>query len=302
MDWGWQIWVYLWTAGMAGGAFFTGFLVNVFTNWKHQTFFRVSAVTAVPFGIIGVLALLFKINVYRVWHLFVSFEPTAMISIATWVLTLWLTVIFIMFLAWLLEWDAKNNPDKYSYNLEGAMAKTSKVLAWIAFFVSIIMFGYTGVLLANTSVPLWSDTGLLPALFSVSAVSTGIALTIVASLLVNKSGKLSISNDLIRKLADADAVVIVMEALVLTAYVIWLAIIGGAAGTSLSALLTGELAVMFWLGFVSLALLIPIILDLIRHFSKSEGRAATTLIALSVVLTIIGGFFLRIVITIGGQL
>ena len=133
-------------------------------------------------------------------------------------------------------------------------------------------------------------------------MSTGIALTIVSGLLVNKSGKLSISNDLIRKLADADAVVIVMEALVLTAYVIWLAIIGGAAGTSLSALLTGELAVMFWLGFVSLALLIPIILDLIRHFSKSEGRAATTLIALSVVLTIIGGFFLRIVITIGGQL
>jgi Ni/Fe-hydrogenase subunit HybB-like protein len=131
MYWGGQFWVYLATAGLAGGAYFAGFLVNVFTGWKHRTFFRVATVTAVPFGIVGVLALLLDINALRVWHLFVSFKPEAMISIATWILTIWLTVCFIMFLAWLLEWDAKNNPDKYSYNMEGGMSKISKVLAWI---------------------------------------------------------------------------------------------------------------------------------------------------------------------------
>jgi polysulfide reductase chain C len=208
-----------------------------------------------------------------------------------------------MFLAWLLEWDAKNNPDKYSYNMEGGMSKISKVLAWIGFIVSIILFGYTGVLLANTGLPLWSTTALLPALFSVSAVSTGIALLVVVSLLItSRTKKLSISHSLVHRLAEADAIVIVVETLVLIAFAVWLAIAGGEAGTALSALLTGELAVMFWVGFVHLALLLPIALDLLHKYKEMEDKTAAWIIGLSAASVIIGGFFLRAVITIGGQL
>ena len=68
----------------------------------------------------------------------------------------------------------------------------------------------------------------------------------------------------------------------------------------MSALLTGELAVMFWVGFVLLALLLPIALDLLHKYKEMEDKTAAWIIGLSAASVIIGGFLLRAVITIGG--
>ena len=75
MLWGVPIWIYLWSAGMAGGAYFASFLVNVFGGWKHQTLFRLSILAGIPLATIGVLCLLFDLGTpIWIWHFFVNFD------------------------------------------------------------------------------------------------------------------------------------------------------------------------------------------------------------------------------------
>ena len=55
----------------------------------------------------------------------------------------------------------------------------SKVIAVIGGLVGFYVAGYTGVLLAVTNRPIWSDTPLLGMLFVVSAASISAALMIL---------------------------------------------------------------------------------------------------------------------------
>lgn len=304
MLWGVPIWIYLWSAGMAGGAYFAGFLVNVFGGWKHRALFRLSILAGVPLATIGVLCLLFDLGTpIWIWHFFVNFDPLATISMATWILTFWMIVCSILVVTWIIEWDIDKNPAKYSGNMAGMVGKISKFFAWIGFFLSILMAGYTGVLLASTSQPLWASTLLLPALFVASAISTGIALLVLIGFAVNAmTTRISISSKIIGRLAEADAVVIIIELLTLIGFAVWTAVSGDAGSEALSSLISGELAILFWVGFALLALLLPFALDIFNWGKSIEQKSVAWAVGISALSVIVGGFILRAVITIGGQL
>ncbi len=106
------------------------------------------------------------------------------------------------------------------------------------------------------------------------------------------------------QLAEAGAIVTLVEALVLIGYAVWVGNFSAMAGTSegLALLTRGALSLMFWAGVVILALLLPLTLDLFnlrRKISKKPVMYASILASLSVLL---GGFILRLVVTLGGQL
>ncbi|MFC2011283.1 NrfD/PsrC family molybdoenzyme membrane anchor subunit [Chloroflexota bacterium] len=286
MAWIAPIWIYLWLAGMAGGAYFAAFLAEHFTGASDRKLLKLATYVGVPLAVLGVLLLVVDLgSPLRFWHLFTQFDVMSPMSMGTWILLAWVGIAVIMVILW---WMVPTRQ-----NLADLLSKVNLVLA-------VLLITYTGVLLAVSNQPLWASTVLLPALFVVSAISTGVALLIITAITSGTSG---ITRQMVGRLAEVDAIAIIVELVVLIGYAIWLGASSMAgASEALGLLTTGALAAPFWVGVVLVALLIPLGLDLKNWGKDVESKSVWGAIATSAVCVILGGLVLRAVITIGGQL
>jgi polysulfide reductase chain C len=235
-------------------------------------------------------------------------------SAGTWILLLWVIISVVMIMLWWLSNKTANGATTGLYALP-------KLLMPVNFVLSILLIAYTGVLLSVSNQPMWSSTVVIPFLFVASAVSTGMALLIIASLVSNaiKRGNLvelrmvmdwlfgtsdwDIEDSVIGKLAETDVVVIVVELIALIVYAIWMGSSSMAgAGDALALLTTGSLAIAFWVGVVLVALLIPLGLDIANWGKDVAIKSVSRAIITSSACAILGGLVLRAVITIGGQM
>jgi polysulfide reductase chain C len=233
-------------------------------------------------------------------------------SMGTWILIAWAIIAMIMIVSWWLQ-------EKVSPEAAASLARMRKLLSRINIFFSAALITYTGVLLAVSSQSLWAGTVLLPALFVVSAVSTGVAVLVLAALALNRIAdgsmaelKLALNQifgttqwktpkETILKLAEADALIIVLEIAVMIGYVIWL-VTSTSGSDALGVITTGSMAAPFWVGVVLLALLIPFGLDITIRGKAAEAKGVMTTVITSSACVIVGGLILRWVITSGGQL
>ena len=172
----------------------------------------------------------------------------------------------------------------------------------LAFCVAV----YTGVLLGDASIafPLWHPL-VLPVLFAASAASTGFAAVLLISHFIAKG-----EQDNLPFLRKTELILPASEALLIIA-LLGAAIIttgsgAAAAKASVSALLTGDFAITFWVGLVIVGLAVPATLDLM-HMKKlannpatADGNVKTTtasaLPTIANACVLIGGFFLRYLI------
>ncbi|MFC1940800.1 NrfD/PsrC family molybdoenzyme membrane anchor subunit [Chloroflexota bacterium] len=315
ITWSAPIWIYLWLAGMAGGAYFAAFLASYFTGRDNKSLLRLSVYVGVPLAIIGVLLLVIELGQpLRFWHLFTQFKIVSPMSMGTWILLAWVGIAIIMAILWWVEY-------RLTPKVARSLRQTIGALGWVNLVLAVLLIAYTGVLLAVSNQPLWASTGLLPALFVASAVSTGVAILVITALAVNAISKgnlvelrlalnqlfgatdWTIPNRTVARLAEADAIVILVELVALIGYVIWLgtSTLAG-TGEALRLLTTGVLAAPFWVGVVLLALLIPLWLDIANWGKEIGTKAVWRAVALSSVCVILGGLVLRAVIVIGAQL
>ncbi len=315
MPWNIPLWFDIWLAGMAGGAYLVAFLADRYSGGNHKNLFRLAVYTGVPLAIIGVLLLVIDLGTpIWFWHLFTSFLPVAVMSMGTWILVAFLIVAFVMMIMWVIEGDATRSASAYSGNMSGIARRISGFLSWINVIFAVLLISYPGVLLASTSQPIWSNTLLMPALFVASAAGTGVALLMLMALLMNAVNKSSssmlsstvkwlfgstgwqISRETMGQLSKALLGMIIVEALVLVGYVIWLAVTGTSGTEALSLLTTGTLAIPFWVVIVGIGLIIPLILLLTKR------AKATLFVTTSASCVLLGGLALRAIMIVGGQL
>jgi formate-dependent nitrite reductase membrane component NrfD len=315
MAWGAPIWIYLWMAGMAGGAYFAAFLAERLTGAADKKLLRLAAYVGVPLAVVGVLLLVVDLGQpIRFWHLFTQFKVGSPMSMGTWTLLIWVAIAIIMIIFWWIE-------NRLTEEVAGSLRKLTRYLSYANVVLSVLLIAYTGVLLSVSNQPLWSSTVLIPFLFVASAISTGVALLILAAIACNtiSKGRLielrmaanqlfgstdwTIPNKTIERLAEADVAVIVIELIALVVYAIWLAVSSMAgAGEALALLTTGVLAAPFWVGVVLLALLIPLGLDITNWGKEITNKSVMRAVITSSTCAILGGLVLRAIITIGGQL
>ncbi len=313
MTWTALIWIYLWLAGMAGGAFLAAKAAGRFSGSKDDSLLRLATYLALPLAVVGVLLLIFELGTpIWFWHLFTQFDFGSPMSMGTWILIAWAIIAMIMIVSWWLQ-------EKVSPEAAASLARMRKLLSRINIFFSAALITYTGVLLAVSSQSLWAGTVLLPALFVVSAVSTGVAALVLAALALNYIADSQLAEirialnqifgttewktpkEMILKLAEADALIIVLEIAVMIGYIIWLAT-STSGSDALGVIISGSMAAPFWVGVVVLALLIPFVLDITIRGKAAEAKGVVMTITTSAACVIIGGLILRWVITSGGQL
>ena len=294
ITWGATIYLYLWLAGMAGGAYLAAFLVERFTGKDNGQLLRLATYLGIPLAVIGVILLIIELGQpLRFWHLLTVFKVISPMSMGTWILLVWVGIAVIMAVFW---WAESRVTEKVTDRLR----QTTKVLAPINAVFAALLMTYTGVLLAVSNLPLWQGTILLPALFVASAVSTGVAILVITAV----TGRAwAIPSRTVGRLAEADAIIILVELAVLIGYAIWLSTSTMAGtGEALSLLTTGTLAAPFWLGVVLLALLVPLWLEITSWGKDIATKSVWRTIIASSTCVVLGGLILRALIVMGGQI
>jgi formate-dependent nitrite reductase membrane component NrfD len=315
--WGLPVVGYLFLAGMGAGALVTSASMLLRSRGR-AAFYRLArygAVISLPLVGIGVFLLVFELGSFQTGHWFrwinlyktINYSP---MSIGSWFLILYFVVSAPYALSFILPSNGLN--DKWRVWRER--------LAYICIAMGIGVAVYTGVLLgAMPARPLWNSP-ILAMLFLISSISTGIALVMLVDWLVAffdcnwlakylhwQQGDNKGYCEATYILAVTDAMFIGFELLVIFLFFMYAHLTIGNVGEAIKVFQTGgELAGQFWLGVVVIGLLLPGLIELFKVAPVLVGKGQYVHSGFSMllvsILVISGGFLLRYVIVVGGQI
>jgi protein NrfD len=285
-DWGWYIVLYFFFGGLAGGSYFIAALIDLVGRREDRPLARLGYYIAFPLVVLSGLLLTADLQrPLRFWHMLIesnTFRPMfkywSPMSIGAWALLIFGLFAFLSFLSALAEADRLPWQRARRLRSPGTLGGIVSISGGL---FGLFIAGYTGVLLAVTNRPIWSDTPLLGMLFIVSAGSTSAALMI----LLAKRSRWTMPG--LAALHRIDTWVLALEFVVLIAVIISL-------GPVFSAWLNAWGFLLFF-GVIVLGMLIPLSLYWRREWLGD--RNATTAAA----LVLVGGFILRMVIVFSAQ-
>ena len=321
------IW-YLYLAGLGAGAVVVAafaYLSNMKQPTEHYHYFRMARYGAVlgPIPVILGVALLIlelgqpsrPLNLYKV----INLSP---MSIGSWFLLFFIITSLLYAITFLL-------PALPGYaRIKKAAGVVQHALSLINIPLGLGVAIYTGVLLgAMPARPLWNSP-ILALLFMISALSTGIAMIILARTLFHRKsdaaaslnrrlrphGRRLSSKRLGRRyhetgylLATADLILITLELIAIFLFIMFAHLTVGNLKYAIAVILPGgAMSGSFWIGVVLIGLVLPALVELYAVFPRLiynvpfvAHRSVEFLVALAV---LIGGFMLRYVIVIAGQI
>jgi formate-dependent nitrite reductase membrane component NrfD len=285
-EWGWLIVLYFFFGGLAGGCYFLAALVDMFGRTEDRPLARLGYYISFPCVLLSALLLTLDLTrPLRFWHMLIesnTFQPMfklwSPMSVGSWALLIFGIFSFVSFVGALAEEGRVNRPAWRKVRPPGML---SSAIGAVGGLFGFYVAGYTGVLLAVTNQPIWSDTPLLGMLFIVSAASISAALMI----LLARRSRWNMPG--LAALHRMDAWVVALEFLVLIAVMISL-------GPVFRAWLNAW-GLLLFLGVIVVGMLIPLAL----HWRKQWLGDLNVTAAAALVL--VGGFILRLVIVFSAQ-
>jgi len=304
LTWGLPVIAYFFLAGLGAGAVTVSGSVLLRKGGFGASRFAVARCGALigPIPVmLGTFLIVFELGQpFRALNLFHLINLSPM-SIGSWFLNIFI-MLSVVYAATFLPPSAGPG-DRFSPIRRG--------LAWVLVPLGIGVAVYTGIMLgAMPSRPLWNSP-ILAALFTLSALSSGVATIILLGVFFRRKSKdLEIRADYDNSsymLVTSDALLVGGELLVVFLFIMFGHLTIGDTKYAMATVLPGgQLAFLFWGMIVVVGLLIPLIIELYQVVPKLiYGRQFKTVVALEVIVPLailIGGFALRYVIVVAGQL
>lgn len=259
--WGWQPALYLFLGGMGAGAFIMAAVLFLMDGNRHRTVVCVSMWAALVCLAGGLLLLVTELIVplrgVMMWRSFSHF--TSWMTFGAWGAFGAICVFGVS--AVLATPFVGRLLDRWGWYVRNGLA-VRRALAVLGIALGAFVAVYTGMLLKTSqSIALW-NTFLLPALFTVSALDTGVALVeVIAMALVRKDPLAAKAGALMETVV---VVLVLLELAVLTVFLASMMAAGGtdptgdAAAASAQTLVSGSLAPLFWGLIVVVGLLLPL--------------------------------------------
>lgn len=262
MAWGFPIAMYLFLAGAGAGAFLTASVAEMYNKVAFRPLIRAGLVLSGTLVGLGMPFLIADLGAGRMqpWRLILLFSnPTSPMTWGVWVLTPFIPLGLV--LGW-LEVDFLNPPWRIVQWARGLALRWRTRLLQVGALLAISIALYTGLLLGVVhGVPLW-NTSILPMLFFVSALSTGLAACVVLSQVVAVSAE----HDGVHLAKSYFYVNQIHSALIITETIFifcWLFIVANGSVTaaqSVNMLLSGQYSVFFWIGIVFFGIVDPMLI------------------------------------------
>jgi len=327
LTWHYPVIFYLYLAGMGAGAVAIGaysFLASFGSTGHHYHYFRMARYGALlgPFPvIIGVTLLILELGQpSRPLNLFKVLNLSPM-SIGSWFLLVFIFTSLVYACTFLPSFGSKYEA------LSKRLLPVQHALSILNIPLGVGVAIYTGILLgAMPSRPLWNSP-ILALLFLVSALSTGIATIILARSIfhghsaeaepdrrVRTRGRRMAAKRPGRRyhetgylLATTDLVLIGTELLVIFLFIMFAHLTVGNLKYAMEVILPGgSMAKPFWIGVVLIGLVIPALVELYTAMPRilynvpfQAHRSVEFLVSVAV---LVGGFMLRYVIVVAGQI
>ena len=318
--WGWPVYWYLFLAGLGAGAI----IVSAFTYLRGpggnlgERYFTVAKYGALigPLPIIiGTAFLVYELGrTFRAFNIITSnfwykaFNPSPM-NYGGWLLML-VGIVSVLYAMTFLDWKRYLAGD-FADTLVRWSDGWRKPLAGVSIPLAVATAIYTAMLLgAMPSRPLW-NTPVLWSLFTVSALSTGIASIMLANRIFHRSAVDPKQDGLFHNsgywLTLTDIILISIELVVIALFFMFAYVTVQDASHAIKILLPGgELAPLFWTGVIFVGLLAPLILEsffvLRTQYSGGHFRVPYLFEFMMPMAVLLGGLMLRYVIVVGGQL
>jgi protein NrfD len=285
VHWDWLVYLEMFVAGVAAGAF----LVAVLLEWLGRGRSSTARVAhLVPFPLMALASLLLIVDLdrpERFWHMVVMsewFRPMlkswSPISYGSWIVMLFTGVAFVSFVdalvgrglfavgSWRRGWTLHGGPLGLAWSVAGAT-------------LAVGVAGYSGVLLSVTNIQGWGQTTLIPALYVATAMVTGVAAVVLVQAL--------------RGYVDADVLALARTNAWLLG--LWLVVV-----VLFLVALPPEAARFFLFGLPLAAIVLALVIGGVVPLVLQAARPR--LLTVSSALVLLGGLLLRYAIVSGPQL
>jgi formate-dependent nitrite reductase membrane component NrfD len=287
--WHWEIALYLFLGGLAGGIiFFASYFIITGKEKQMQATVKWATFIAPLALIIGLSSLFYDLNhKLYFWRLYTTVRFTSPMSWGAWTLLIITPLSIVWVASYMREmfpsWNWKFN---FLKKFEAWVIKNRVPFAWVMLFLAIIVAVYTGILLsAFNARPLW-NVSILGPLFLVSGFSTGLAAI------------MWISNDEHeRKVLSRIDIFFILTELFLIVHLF----MGFMAGTGVKLeafrlFIGGPFTVTFWIFVVLLGLIFPVTLELLELKGFHVPKWVPPF------LILFGGLMFRFVMVDAGQI
>ena len=293
IQWGMPIIIYLFLGGLAGGAYLIAALADLCDLEEKKTIAKIGFSVALPAIIIGGVCLIGDLGrPDRFLNVLKIYKFTSPMSVGVWGVITFSAFSVISFLM-IHGMDEKSTGIwKLGYYI--SLVVPRKAVNAVGLSAAVFLAAYTGVLLTETSRPFWSDTPFLGALFLASGVSTAIAFIYFFYDLKKSDGNGDAEVGKY-KLKLVDNMAIFAELVIILFMLIELA-------NQHRLALMSKVSGLFWIGVVLIGLVIPLLLNfysMINHRIKGKKLSKSIV---TPILIIVGGFLLRYVVVIAGQI
>lgn len=295
--WGWLVAVYLFLGGLGAGASIVSHILALPSGERYRATVRFGAwFSAIALGV-GSLVLLVDVGKpLRALVLFRSFvNPTSWMARGAWLLLIAMLLNGASALLW-TDWSL-TFIGKYLGFIKQHLRAWRMTLAILAIPLNLGVAAYTGLLLGALPFrPLW-HTPLLPLLFTISALDTGIGLVCAYASVREEAGTT------LHRVFEACVIALIAGELTVLAFFIR-EMANGTADTALSInlWLTGPLAPLFWGGVIAIGLGVPLIIAITLLIASRWRPGPWTRFApvIGMVACLLGGWTLRYIVLSAG--
>jgi len=294
MYWNWLVVTYLFLGGLGAGAYLTSFAVEMGWLGQKSGLKKMGYFIGGPIVGLGTALLVFDLGqgFHKPWLLWRLI--TNMSSVMTWGTIVLAVFIMVGVLKGYLAFINKPAP---------------RAVTWFGALLATATGAYTGFLVSVIdAIPFWSSN-IIPVIFFVSALSTGLSITVLLSHIIEKTESENSREDAVHLgliLAELAAVAVFMGLMVSGAN-------GVVAQKSAALLISGKYAIVFWGIFIGVGLLFPLAVYALRlrtanrteNMTLAAGEMAMTeeeppkhsyLTIITDAAVLVGGYSLRMMI------
>lgn len=295
--WPWPIAVYLFFAGISGGALTLALCLRFFKGQTENTpFLKAASLVSLVTIALGMICLVFDLtNPLFFWRILVFYNLNSVMSIGVIALSLYIPLVALVTLFALEEEVRSIKQLAFLVPVIDALRRFRRPAEQLTLVLALSVCAYTGFLIsALIRFPL-INTSVLPALFVASGLSAGGA---AAKMLAVGLFRENLHSAEMKLLHGAEWPIMFFEALFI--FMIAVSLMTGHAGGQLAfaAFHEGTWATLFWVGVVGIGFAGPLLLNFATGKTFSHSAKA---FYLSGICAVSGMMCLRLFILYAGQ-
>lgn len=321
LNWDLLIVMYPYITGLVAGAFILASLNRVFAIKALRPTYEISLLTALSFMLIATMPLITHLGQpLRFYEMLMTPHLTSAMAIFGFVY-LWYLMVVLLLEIWfdyrydMVMWSRqKKGPMKYIYqaltlwisDTSPASRKTDDKLGYFVTVVGIpsafLLHGYVGFIFGSIKANPWWSTVMMPVIFLFSAMVSGIALVMLMYMVVNYIRKVKSDIICLDTIAKYLFYILILDFTLESLDQIHRIYEADESFDILSILIRGKLFTTFFIMQIGIGTLIPLAVLGFLQFKKPRERIRKILYLLVSIFVLVGIFFMRWNVVVGGQL